>query len=749
MAWDFSTLNEAQKACVLSQDRSLLVLAGAGSGKTRVLTQRIAYLIREKGVAPWSILAFTFTKKAAGEMQDRVAQALGDAQCKGMWIGTFHSLCARFLRREIDHLGYDPSFTIYDGTDQQSLIKQIMKSQGLSPEGLTPRSLLSRISLWKNEGTAPKQVIAQAETPLDRVSGLLYRQYEKAKKKNNALDFDDLILTMLVVMKQVPEVREKYRQQFSYLFVDEYQDTNHAQYDLVRAFAGPKCSVFLVGDADQSIYGWRGADIQNILHFEDDFPEARIRLLEQNYRSSKRILAAANALIENNQERKKKKLWTENPAGLLPQYRLFQSDTEEAYGVVQQLEEEGQKRSYGEMAVLYRTNAQSRPLEEALMRAGVPYRMVGGLKFYDRAEIKDLVAYMNLLVNPTDDIAFQRVINQPKRGIGPKSLEELRTIAQQAGTSLLGVLEEEPLWARLSPGQQKKFGSFRSIVQALRPSLTGPMTDFFQAVYEKSGYRSMLEASKQIEDVARRENVSAFYDAIAQYQEEEPEATIRDYLQDLSLLTDLDKTAEGEEAVTLMTMHAAKGLEFPCVFIVGMEDGLCPSERAMEEGQLEEERRLLYVAITRAEQKLFLSGARLRRVFGSPMSRLPSRFLDELEDYLELVEGASGSPQPASESAYQEAGYARRGAFADPRIRSAYDRQRARIRQMVEEKKKRLEASLTSEFRVGDRIRHKKFGVGTVVAVAPKKDGDELTVSFENKGIKQLNAALAPIRKES
>ena len=749
---DMQGLNPVQKEAVLTESPSLLVLAGAGSGKTRVLTQRIAYLIKEKGVAPWQILAFTFTNKAAGEMKERVGRAL-DRPVDSLWIGTFHSICSRLLRREIDRLGYESNFTIYDSGDQTTLVKQIIKERQLSDQGVSPRAILSAISLLKNRGTPADEALDRAETPVDLLVAKVFRAYESAKKKNNALDFDDLILMMLTLMTHHSEVREKYQAQFRYVFVDEYQDTNHAQYDLIRSFVGPGCRVFLVGDADQSIYGWRGADISNILNFDRDFASPKTLLLEQNYRSTKKILAAANALIQHNENRKKKNLWTENGEGAAIHYRLFQSEAEEAVGVVSKIEEESKDFPYRDQAILYRTNAQSRPLEEALIREGIPYKVVGGLKFYDRAEIKDLVAYMNLVINPTDDVAFRRIINQPKRGIGDKSLEKLQALATENGLSLLDALLDADLFGQLTAAQQKKFRTFIDLMVSLSAKAQGPMTDFFQSVYQESGYQAMLEASHAVEDRSRIENIASFYDAVAQYQEEEGEGNIVDYLQNLALMSDMDKTEEGRSGVTLMTMHSAKGLEYPLVFVVGMEDGLTPSERAMEEGNLEEERRLMYVAITRAEKKLYLSGAQVRRVFGSPMPKRPSRFIDELEGKIETVgpDPYEGSPATGSEGGSwgRQRSIPGGDSFGDARIRGAYDRQRERIKELVQQKKKRLDETLHTSFRVGDKVRHRKFGLGTVVSVVAKEGGDELTVTFDKKGIKRLNAALAPLTKES
>lgn len=741
---NLENLNSQQKKAVLSQAPSLLVLAGAGSGKTRVLTDRIAYLVQEKHAPTWAIAAFTFTNKAAQEMKDRVAKALG-RPVNGMWIGTFHALCARILRREIQVLGYSSSFTIYDSQDQKALVKKIIKEKRIASQQISPATFLSSISHYKNQGIRPDEARERASHFPEEIFAQVYGLYEKEKKANDALDFDDLILKTLDLFQKEPSVRDKYRSQFSHLFVDEYQDTSHAQYDLILTLTGPETSVFLVGDADQSIYGWRGADISNILNFEKDFTNPEIILLEQNYRSSKSILQAANVLIEKNTERKKKHLWTENPQGPPVRYEQTGSENEEAARVIQLMEEEREKgRAYQDMAILYRTNAQSRPFEEALIRQGISYRVVGGLKFYDRAEIKDLIAYMNLSVNSRDDLSFLRVVNQPKRGIGPKTIEPLARLAAENGLSLLDTLTDPDLCLELPPPLEKKLQPFRVLMEDLASRTEEPLTSFFDTVYEKSGYQAMLENSINLEDQARMENVLSFKEALSQYEEEEDEASLTDYLQNLSLLSDLDKTEEKEKGVLLMTMHSAKGLEFPLVFIVGLEEGLFPSQRSVDEGGLEEERRLMYVAMTRAEEKLFLFSASSRRVYGTLMGQRPSRFLSELEGTIERIE-----PEEESFPSRKFGEKDTQGGFANPGLKAAYDLQRSKIRRMVQERKKREKQVLSSPFRVGDKVIHRKFGRGTVVSVLPAKDGDELTVAFEKKGIKRLSSTLAPLKKES
>ncbi len=746
---DLNRLNQKQKEAVLAEDKAILVLAGAGSGKTRVLTQRIARLILDGEIDKNSVLAFTFTNKAAKEMKDRVAKEL-KRPVDSMWIGTFHSICNRILRRDIGFLGYNSNFTIYDSTDQKTLVKQIIKKYNYESLGMSPAGILAGISDLKNRAYSPEEAANMAKSPIETLVSAIFLRYEEEKKKNNALDFDDLILKSLEILNKSEEIRKHYRQRFSHIFVDEYQDTNQAQYRLILALCGPDSSIFAVGDADQSIYGWRGADISNILNFERDFKGARTILLEQNYRSSKKILNAANILIKNNIERKDKRLWTENAEGCDVSFKVYESEYEEAQAVLSNIEKEkAAGRSYKDQAILYRTNAQSRAFEEALIREGIPYRIVGGLKFYDRAEIKDLVAYMKLIVNPGDDLSFERVINRPKRGIGAKSLQALKDLAFSNGMALMDSLREEEIIEDLGPAQRKKFLTFLDFMDQAAGKISEPISEIAKFVYEASGYKSMLETSPNIEDKSRIENISSFYDAIVQYEEFEEEANLVDYLQNLSLMSDLDKTEEARDGVTLLTMHSAKGLEFPIVYLVGLEEGLFPSQRSMEEGNLEEERRLMYVAITRAEAGLYLSAANARRVYGTFMPSRPSRFIEELGDSIEKEEilYSGGQDEGYGESSGGQSGHAYRKGFADPAMRREYDKQRARIREMIRAEKADRTGSGSANYRVGDKVSHKKFGKGTVVSVMANSDGDEITVAFENKGLKRLRADIAPLVK--
>lgn len=763
-----NTLNKEQKQAVLSDDSALLILAGAGSGKTRVLTSKIAYLLQEKNVSPYSVLAFTFTNKAASEMKERVSKALG-RPVDDMWIGTFHSICSKILRFDIKALGYTSNFTIYDSSDQKTLIKQIIKELAISDEALTPQLVLSHISKANNKGVTVEQYAENARSEMEKHIAWVFKHYQEEKKKNNALDFDDLILKTLELFNN-KDILEAYRNKFKYIFVDEYQDTNRPQYELIRKIAGNGNNITVVGDADQSIYGWRGADIQNILDFEKDFPHAKTILLEQNYRSTKKILNAANELIVNNNQRMDKNLWTENSEGTDVTFTSFQNEYDEARRIVQWIEQEKYRgKSYSDMCILYRTNAQSRAFEEQLIQEGITYQVVGGLKFYDRAEIKDLIAYMNLAVNSTDDISFRRIVNQPKRGIGNASIETLKKLADGYGVSLMDALREKEIFNKLSSSQQGKFGPFLEIINSLRDSAEGSISEFARKVYSESGYKHMLETSVMIEDKSRIENIDAFFSAIDEYEENTEEAGVMEYLQTLALLSDLDKTENSKNGVKLMTIHSAKGLEFPVVFIAGLEDGLFPSRMAIEEGNLEEERRLFYVAITRAEEKLYLTQASTRRQYGQVQIQKTSRFLDELGDsivyenrhqarddegYNSFSSASSnsgagsffGSDSSNGYNTSKNTHFMNKG-FTDPTLRKEYDEKRMKMRELIKKKQEKQAETLTTSFRVGDRVKHKKFGEGMIVSVAARADGDELTVAFDSKGLKRLNAKIAPINK--
>lgn len=727
-------LNKEQKEAVLHTDGPLLILAGAGSGKTSVLTRKIAYLLEKGKADEFDILAFTFTNKAASEMKERVADLL-NKEVDHMWIGTFHSICSRILRRNIDKLGYKNTFSIYDTTDSRSLVKDIMKNLRIDEKYTPIREVIAVISDNKNKFISPEESAENAFYEKQRNIAEIYKIYEKRKKINNALDFDDLILKTIELLEKDQETRDFYSRKFKYVFVDEYQDTNQAQYRLIRLFTKKYKNICVVGDSDQSIYSWRGADISNILNFEEDYKDARVILLEQNYRSTNKILDAANDLIANNLERKDKNLWTANKKEFPIVYRNSATEYDEAEDLVlkiQQMANAGY--DLNDMAILYRTNAQSRVLEEKLMQNHINHKIIGGLKFYDRKEVKDIIAYLALIANPDDNVALKRVINTPKRGIGDTTLSKLEFYANNNGESMFDSIYSDGLKDSLSKATISKLRNFADIIMEFIQNVDNYLiTDLLLDVYEKSGYKKMLEDSKRIEDKSKIENLSALTDAVQEFERRNEEATLYDYLQNVNLLSDVDKTEENDRAISLMTIHSAKGLEYDVVFLTGMEEGLFPSLRTMEEGGLEEERRLAYVAVTRAKERLFVSSAASRTVFGKRAYTKRSRFIDEIYSHLD------------EEKAQVKDSFSSANSFFDQF--DSFEAKRERIRQEIQEKKKRFEDNLQMDFNIGDKVDHKKFGKGMVISVERKDNGDELLVNFDKSGLKRLNAKLAKLKK--
>ncbi|MDN6127479.1 MAG: DNA helicase PcrA, partial [Tetragenococcus halophilus] len=723
----------------------LLIMAGAGSGKTRVLTHRIAYLIDEKMVNPWNILAITFTNKAAKEMRERALSLTPRAQ--DTLIATFHSMCVRILRRDADHIGYNRNFTIIDPGDQKSLMKRILKEANLDPKKWEPKGLLNAISNAKNDLLDESAYEAQtsARHPYEMVVARVYKIYQKELRKAESMDFDDLIMQTLRLFDENPDVLSYYQGKFQYIHVDEYQDTNHAQYILVNLLAKRLKNLCVVGDADQSIYGWRGADMQNILDFEKDYPEAQTIYLEQNYRSTKNILQAANQVITNNQNRKDKNLWTDNTAGQTISYYRGDSERDEAQFVVKNIQQtiDAEEKKYGDFAVLYRTNAQSRVIEEMLLKANIPYTMVGGHKFYDRKEIKDVLAYLNAIANPEDSLSLARIINVPKRGIGPGTLEKLNDFADFNGMPLLEATENIEL-SNISGKVMKKLKAFGDMMvnfHQMIPYLS--MTELTEVVLQKSGYYDELKSQNTLEAQARLENLDEFltvtqefdkqYENQAEEDRESPENKLTVFLNDLSLLSDVDQYEEESSEVTLMTLHAAKGLEFPVVFLIGMEENIFPLARAaMEESELEEERRLAYVGITRAEEKLYLTNALSRMLYGKPQYNRPSRFIEEIDP--ELL----SSDQPLI--------------YKNQRIsaREPQGHQSFAVKRNAGSKAAPIQnpaAAENTDWQIGDKAKHKKWGTGTVVKVSGNQKDVELDIAFPNMGIKRLLAAFAPIEK--
>ncbi|WP_088013132.1 DNA helicase PcrA [Gottfriedia acidiceleris] len=714
-------LNPMQKEAVKTVDGPLLIMAGAGSGKTRVLTHRIAYLLGEKGVAPWNILAITFTNKAAREMQERIFNLVGK-DAEDIWISTFHSMCVRILRRDIDRIGFNRSFSILDTTDQLTVIKNILKEKNLDSKKFDPRSILGTISSAKNELQTAADYSRDAFTPYEKVVGEIYASYQDRLRKNHSLDFDDLIMMTINLFERVPEVLQYYQRKFQYIHVDEYQDTNHAQYKIVKLLAEQFKNICVVGDSDQSIYRWRGADISNILSFEKDYEKAQVILLEQNYRSTQTILDAANAVITNNSNRKAKKLWTENGQGTPIHYFRAASEQDEGYFVAGKLAEWKKEgiRQYGDVAILYRTNAQSRAMEEVLVKSNIPYKMVGGVKFYDRKEIKDVLAYLRFIANPDDEISFSRIINVPKRGVGAASVDKIINYSIMNDLSLSDTLEQID-FVGLSGKITKAVGDFHAMTKNWQQMLDYlSVTELVEEVLDKTGYIQMLKDENTIESASRIENIEEFLTVTNAFEESSEDKSLVSFLTDLALVSDIDQADKEEsqaDEVILMTLHSAKGLEFPVVFLIGLEEGIFPHSRSlMDEEEMEEERRLAYVGITRAEKDLYITNAQTRTLYGRTSVNQESRFINEIPD--ELLDRAN---------------------------KKVVTERRAVSRPAVAMK---TTGGESLGWRVGDKASHGKWGIGTVVSVKGEGEAMELDIAFPSPvGIKRLLAKFAPITK--
>lgn len=712
-------LNPMQKEAVKTVNGPLLIMAGAGSGKTRVLTHRIAYLLGEKTVAPWNILAITFTNKAAREMQERIYKLVGK-DAEDIWVSTFHSMCVRILRRDIDRIGINRSFSILDTTDQLTVIKNILKEKNLDAKKFDPRAILGSISSAKNELQTAADYARDAFTPFEKVIGEIYGAYQDRLRKNHSLDFDDLIMMTITLFERVPEVLQYYQRKFQYIHVDEYQDTNHAQYKIVKMLAEQFKNICVVGDSDQSIYRWRGADISNILSFEKDYDNAQVILLEQNYRSTQTILDAANAVITNNSNRKAKKLWTENGQGNPIHYFRAASEQDEGYFVAGKLAEWKNQRvhQYSDIAILYRTNAQSRAMEEVLVKSNIPYRMVGGVKFYDRKEIKDVLAYLRFIANPNDEISFSRIINVPKRGVGAASVDKVINYSIANDLSLSDTLEQID-FVGLSAKITNAIGEFHNMTknwQQMQEYLS--VTELVEEVLEKTGYIQMLKDENTIESASRIENIEEFLTVTNAFEESSEDKSLVSFLTDLALVSDIDQADKQEEAtdeVILMTLHSAKGLEFPVVFLIGMEEGIFPHSRSlMDEEEMEEERRLAYVGITRAEKQLYITNAQTRTLYGRTSVNQESRFINEIPD--ELLDRAN--------------------------------KKVATERRTISRPVMKTTGGESLGWRVGDKAAHGKWGTGTVVSVKGEGEAMELDIAFPSPiGIKRLLAKFAPITK--
>ena len=754
-------MNDRQAEAVQTTEGPLLIMAGAGSGKTRVLTHRIAYLIDEKMVNPWNILAITFTNKAAREMKERAYQL--NPATQDCLIATFHSMCVRILRRDADHIGYNRNFTIVDPGEQRTLMKRILKSLNLDPKKWNERTILGTISNAKNDLIDEVAYAAQAGDMYTQIVAKCYEAYQKELRQSEAVDFDDLIMLTLRLFDQHPDVLTYYQQKFQYIHVDEYQDTNHAQYQLVKLLASRFKNICVVGDADQSIYGWRGADMQNILDFEKDYPDAKVVLLEENYRSTKTILQAANDVIKNNRHRRPKNLWTQNEDGEEIVYYRANDEQDEAVFVAKTIEELSREAGYKhrDFAVLYRTNAQSRTIEEALLKSNIPYTMVGGTKFYSRKEIRDVIAYLNLIANLSDNISFERIINEPKRGIGPGTVDKIRDFAQMQESSLLDASANIML-SGIKGKAAQAIWDFANLILDLRERLDQlTITELVEEVLDKTGYMTALTNQGNLESQARIENIQEFLSVTKNFDEngetvddESGVETLSRFLNDLALIADTDDGAQETSEVTLMTLHAAKGLEFPVVFLIGMEENVFPLSRAAEDpDELEEERRLAYVGITRAEKVLFLTNANSRLLFGRTSYNRPTRFINEISSDLLSYQGLARLANTSFKASYSNGGG------------TTFGKGMSLSQALQERKRQAAPSTLTSSslpfgnsnrssakesvaWSIGDIAIHKKWGEGTVLEVSGSGSTQELKINFPEVGLKKLLASVAPIEKK-
>ncbi len=777
MPIDLDTLNGPQREAVLCTEGPLLVLAGAGSGKTRVLTHRIAHLVEGLNVAPWQIMAITFTNKAAAEMRERLQSLIGGG-ARGMWVSTFHSMCVRILRTDCERVGFAKGFTIYDDSDSKRLVEQIMDELNIDKKRYPIPALRNRISQAKNDLQVAEVFAEKTSDQVGQVAARVYTRLQERLRQLNAFDFDDLLLYTWLLLKNHPDVLAAYQNRFRYLMVDEYQDTNHAQYVLTQLLAAAHKNIMVVGDDDQSIYSWRGADLRNILDFEKDYPEARVVKLEENYRSMGNILAAANAVIANNLTRKPKKLFTSKPAGDKVSVYSATDERDEGRWIASEIEHQhGEGMSYNQIAVFYRTNAQSRMLEDMLMRAGVPYRLIGGTRFFDRAEIRDVMAYLNLVVNPANDVAAHRVINVPKRGIGKTTVEHIDYVARETGITFLQAAELCIADDQIRSATRKAIAEFVALIHEAQ-GYAGDLRKVVEAIVDKAGLIRALEAENSDDAAGRIENIQELFGVVDEYAqthddadalfepptaEDAPEAddeppvrtfqanSLPDFVEWVTLRTDMDTVAEDGEAITMMTIHAAKGLEFDCVFVAGMEESLFPHGNSSQDSQgLEEERRLAYVAITRARKKLYLTNAFTRQIFGQSSANPPSRFIGEIP--LELRKGIGMGSAGFSGSGWEKRG-SRRGiagsgseagggrVFGQSSASGSRPRQQTRPAVKPEAQKK---AAAKMTFTKGDTVDHKVFGRGTITKV----DGDTLHVRFSRTGqTKKLLKDYAPIVK--
>jgi DNA helicase-2/ATP-dependent DNA helicase PcrA len=723
----YQDLNAPQQEAVLQTEGPLLVLAGAGSGKTRVLTHRIAHLIT-KGVPPWQILAVTFTNKAAAEMKERVEHLVGEQVVRHMWISTFHTACVRILRQEIDHLGFNKNFVIFDSQDQLSIIKNIIKELNIDDKNFQPKAVLGAISAAKNQLVDVNEYSRQAADFWARRVAEVFKRYQAKLQANNGLDFDDLIMMTVRLFREAPEVLAKYQDKFHYIMIDEYQDTNHAQFLLVNLLAVKYRNLCVVGDDDQSIYSFRCADIRNILEFERDFPEVKIIKLEQNYRSTKNILQVANEIIKNNRGRRPKRLWTENQEGELIRIYRAADDREEAGFVVREImrlvREQGCR--YQDFALLYRTNAQSRSFEEALVQQGLPYRVIGGLRFYERKEIKDVLAYLRFVFNPADRISLARIINVPKRGIGEAAWKRFAYFLDDNGYSVLEGFERLAEVPSLTARALKPLTAFYTVAQGwLALKATATISELAQAIIEQSGYRQELKAENTLEAQGRLENLDEFLNLVAEFEINSDDRSLAAFLETVALVADIDNYETQSDAIVMMTLHSAKGLEFPVVFLVGLEEGIFPHSRSLlENSELEEERRLCYVGVTRARQQLYITHAGMRLLYGNYQESVPSRFLLEI-------------PKTAVRNLNERP---KRVVAKPPLTRLNEDSPTA----IADNPKPSVTGNVSPEtLFVGCKVRHVKWGIGTIVAKEGNGDSTQVKVAFPGLGVKTLMLSYA------
>ena len=747
-------LNDKQKEAVLSTEGPCLVIAGAGSGKTKVLTHKIAYLMQEKNVKPWSILAITFTNKAANEMKERVENLVGDV-AKDMWIGTFHSICVRILRRYIDRIGFTSSFIIFDSSDQRTLVKQCLKQLNIDDKMLNDRAVLSEISNAKNEMLEPDAYKLRTNNEIRKETiAKVYELYQKRLRENNAIDFDDIINYTIRILSENPDILEYYSNKFEYVLVDEYQDTNKAQFTLVSILAARHGNITVVGDNDQGIYSFRGADITNILNFEKDFPGTKIIKLEQNYRCTQNILDAANAVIKHNETKYEKKLWTENGKGGMITVFRGNDEYDEANFIVENINRLRREEymTYNDFAILYRMNSQSRSIEDILRRENVPYKIIGGLKFYERKEIKDTIAYLRLIQNPSDNLSLTRIINEPKRGIGKTSLDNVQQIAMQSETSMYDVIKRADEF-----GLNRVFVNSREFVsqiEELRAKKDNiKISDLIKETLNKTGYTKALEDEDTTEAETRLENIEEFLTVAMEFEEQMAENSLEEFLEGITLSSDLDNADDQEDSVTLMTLHSAKGLEFPVVFLVGMEEGIFPGYKSIgEPKELEEERRLCYVGITRAKQNLFISCARQRTIFGSTSCNQVSRFVKEIPK--ELMDGFDENFEDKPQKTYEDYQYEWKygnshvTSYKSDEVKSAKPAMQYNFRTaesfLNNLNKKPASASVdVSIYRAGQRVYHKKFGEGRINYVEAEGDDAKVDITFDKIGHKRLMAKYA------